>query len=130
MKKQKDCILIIEDDVKIQELITLTLCNFPQKKVVFSDGEKALDFIKKNEENIKIIFLDIKLPNISGFEILSSIRKKLKLSIPVVIISAYVSKYDIERGLNLGANHYLVKPFNLKNLIELCNRYLKGKNYE
>ncbi|MCD6578442.1 response regulator [bacterium] len=130
MKEKKEYIAIIEDDVKIQDLITLTLANFPQEIMTFSTGKEGLDFIKKNRERVRLLLLDIKLPQMSGFDILKDIRKRMQLSIPVVIISAYVSKYDIERGLNLGANHYLVKPFKLKNLIELCKKYLKGRNYD
>jgi DNA-binding response OmpR family regulator len=119
-------ILIIEDDEKIQKLITLTLSDFRNKKNIFENGLAACKYIEENNKKIGLIFLDIGLEGINGFEVLKKIRRKFNLKIPVIISSAYVSKEDIKKGITLGANYYLTKPFNLKQLIEVCKEYLGG----
>ena len=119
-------ILIIEDDEKIQKLITLTLSDFRNKKNIFENGLAACKYIEENNKRIGLIFLDIGLEGINGFEVLKKIRREFNLKIPVIISSAYVSKEDIKKGITLGANYYLTKPFNLKQLIEVCKEYLGG----
>ena len=117
-------ILIIEDDEKIQKLITLTLGDFKNKKNIFSNGLMACKYIEENNKKIGLIFLDIGLEGINGFEVLKKIRQELNLKIPVIVTSAYVSKEDIKKGVTLRANYYLTKPFNLRQLIEVCKEYL------
>ncbi|MCK5225063.1 response regulator transcription factor [Candidatus Calescamantes bacterium] len=120
-------ILIVEDDNRIQRLISMTLSEFKNEQVIISNGLKAIEYIKENHEQLGIIFLDVGLEGVNGFEVLRTIRKDFGLQTPVVVVSAYVSKSDIETGVELGADHYLVKPFNLRKLLEVCNNYLRSE---
>lgn len=120
-------IIIVEDDDRIQRLISMTLSEFKNEKQVFSNGLEALEYIGAHHKEIGIVFLDIGLEGVNGFEVLRNIRHELELQTPVIIVSAYVSKADIEKGIELGADHYLVKPFNLRKLLEVCTNYLRSE---
>jgi len=108
MSDTKKTILIIEDDKFLRELISQKL-----KKEGFCiseavDGEKGVK--KAKTEKPDLILLDLILPGIDGFEVLSEIKKDhIAAEIPVIILSNLGQKDDIERGLRLGAVDYLIK---------------------
>ncbi|PJA02465.1 response regulator, partial [bacterium (Candidatus Gribaldobacteria) CG_4_10_14_0_2_um_filter_36_18] len=101
-------ILIIEDDKFLRELIVRKLSQENFDVVEAIDGE---DGIKKVKETIPdLLLLDLILPGIDGFEVLSKIKEEpATASIPVIILSNLGQREDIERGLKLGAVDYLVK---------------------
>lgn len=101
-------ILIVEDDRFLRELIVQKLIkeNYEISEAV--DGEEGLKKIK--EEKPDLILLDLILPGIDGFEVLSRMKEDPTLSqIPVIILSNLGQKEDVERGLKLGAVDYLIK---------------------
>ena len=101
-------ILIIEDDKFLKELIArkLTEEGFGVSEAV--DGEEGIKKIK--EEKPDLVLLDLILPGIDGFEVLSQMRKESALSsIPVIILSNLGQKEDVEKGLKMGAVDYLIK---------------------
>ena len=101
-------ILIIEDDKFLRELIAQKLLkeNFDISEAV--DGEEGIKKVK--EEKPDLVLLDLILPGIDGFEVLSRIKKDPVLaSIPVIILSNLGQKGDVEKGLKLGAVDYLIK---------------------
>jgi len=101
-------ILIIEDDKFLRELIVrkLTEEGFGVSEAV--DGEEGIKKIK--EEKPDLVLLDLILPGIDGFEVLSQMRKESALSsIPVIILSNLGQKEDVEKGLKMGAVDYLIK---------------------
>ncbi len=101
-------ILIIEDDKFLRELIAqkLTKENFEASEAV--DGEDGIKKIKSEEPDL--ILLDLILPGIDGFEVLSRMRGDPALAvIPVIILSNLGQKEDVEKGLKLGAVDYLIK---------------------
>jgi len=122
-------ILLVEDN---PEDIELTLRALKKSKlantiVVAEDGEEALDFIfargKYSDRSTicspKVILLDLKLPKISGIEVLKEIKKDPRTSIiPVVILTSSTEEVDIEESYKLGANSYIVKPVNFENFIQ------------
>ena len=101
-------ILIIEDDKFLGELIFQKLEKEGYAVSRAIDGEEGL---KKAEEEIPdLILLDLILPGMDGFEVLAKVREFPKLEqIPVVILSNLGQKEDIERGLKMGANDFLIK---------------------
>ncbi len=104
--KQK--ILIIEDDRFLRELITQKLLKEGYDVSESIDGEKGIKAV--TEEKPDLILLDLILPGIDGFEVLSKIEENPDLAkIPVIILSNLGQKDDIERGLKLGAIDYLIK---------------------
>ena len=118
-------ILIIEDDKFLRELITRKLIqeNFEISEAV--DGEEGLKKIK--EEKPALILLDLILPGIDGFEVLTKMKEDPGLaSIPVIILSNLGQREDVERGLKLGAVDYLVKAhFTPNEIIDKVGAVLK-----
>lgn len=118
-------ILIIEDDKFLRELIAQKLSkeNFGVSEAI--DGEEGIKRIK--EEKPDLILLDLILPGIDGFEVLSRMKEEPVLaSIPVIILSNLGQKEDVERGLKLGAVDYLIKAhFTPGEIIEKVKANLK-----
>lgn len=101
-------ILIIEDDKFLRELISQKLLKEEFDIAEAVDGEEGVKKIK--EEKPDLVLLDLILPGIDGFEVLTRIRKDETLGeIPVIILSNLGQKEDVERGLKLGAVDYLIK---------------------
>ena len=101
-------ILIVEDDKFLRELISQKLSNEGYKTIEAVNGEKGLESVKSEKPDI--ILLDLILPGIDGFEVLENIKKDSSLAqIPVIILSNLGQKEDIDRGLKLGADDYLIK---------------------
>jgi len=104
----KKNILIIEDDGFFRELISIKLVANGFEVFGAIDGQDGIDKVK--DSKIDLILLDLLLPNIDGFEVLSILKSNpATASIPVVIVSNLDSKEDIERGLKLGASDFLIK---------------------
>jgi DNA-binding response OmpR family regulator len=118
-------ILIIEDDKFLRELIAQKLLkeNYEISEAV--DGEEGIKKIR--EEKPDLILLDLILPGIDGFEVLSRMKSDEEISsIPVIILSNLGQKEDVERGLNLGAKDYLIKAhFTPGEIIEKIKKILK-----
>ena len=101
-------ILIVEDDKFLRELITQKLIREDFEVSEAVDGEEGIRKIK--EEKPDLILLDLILPGIDGFEVLSQMKKESTLvSTPVIILSNLGQKDDVERGLKMGAVDYLIK---------------------
>jgi DNA-binding response OmpR family regulator len=101
-------ILIVEDDKFLRELIAQKLIKEDFEVSEAVDGEEGIKKIK--EEKPDLILLDLILPGIDGFEVLSRMKKESTLaSIPVIILSNLGQKDDVEKGLKMGAVDYLIK---------------------
>ena len=117
-------ILVVEDEKKINDIIVKTLKQEKYGVDSCFDGEEALDYIFSVEYDI--ILLDIMLPKRDGFEVLKSIRKK-GIKTPVLFLTAKDEIEDRVKGLDLGADDYLVKPFAFEELLARI-RVLLRKN--
>jgi two-component system phosphate regulon response regulator OmpR len=106
-------VLIIEDDAKIRMLLKEYLEGNGFQVNTLSDGNNAIDFI--NAESPDIVILDIMLPGKNGLEVLKEIRQKN--SIPVIMLTAKGEDADRIVGLELGADDYMPKPFNPRELL-------------
>jgi len=104
----------VEDEKKINDVIVKTLKKEKYGVDSCFDGEEALDYIFSVEYDI--ILLDIMLPKKDGFEVLKSMRKK-GIKTPVLFLTARDQIEDRVRGLDLGADDYLVKPFAFEELL-------------
>ncbi len=118
-------VLIIEDDKFLRELINRKLQSENFETVLAIDGETGLDLIIK--ENPDIVLLDLILPGINGFEVLTKVKKNEKTkNIPVIILSNLGQKDDIEKGMGIGATDYLVKAhFTPSEIVEKINQILE-----
>lgn len=117
-------ILYAEDD---ETLAFLTKDNLEEVYDVnhFVDGETALDAFQK--DNFDICILDIMMPKMDGFELAEKIRK-INSDVPIIFLSAKTLKEDRIKGLRLGADDYLVKPFSIEELLLKIEVFLKRTN--
>ena len=111
ISKQK--ILIVDDDTNIAELISLYLKKECFDTLIVNDGNEALKQFKTYEPNL--ILLDLMLPGIDGYEICREVRKTS--SVPIIMLSAKGEIFDKVLGLELGADDYIIKPFDSKELV-------------
>ena len=117
--KQK--ILIVDDDEHIAELISLYLLKECYETRIASDGENALSIFDEFAPDAMV--LDIMLPGIDGYQVLREVRKKSDC--PVIMLSAKGEVFDKVLGLELGADDYMVKPFDSKELVARVKAILR-----
>jgi len=118
-------ILIVEDDKFLRELIVKKLLGENYDVVEAADGEEGVKKIK--EEKPDLVLLDLILPGIDGFGVLSQVKEDPAFaSLPVIILSNLGQKDDVERGLKLGAVDYMIKAhFTPGEIIEKIRTILK-----
>lgn len=117
--KQK--ILIVDDDANIAELISLYLTKECFETKIVGDGESALSAVSSFEPNI--ILLDLMLPGIDGYQVCREVRATS--SIPIIMLSAKGEVFDKVLGLELGADDYMEKPFDSKELVARVKAILR-----
>lgn len=105
-------VLIVDDEKPICDLIDLNLSAAGYHTTVVQDGIAAIDMIEK--ENFDLVLLDIMLPGADGYDVMEYIRP---LGVPVIFITAKHEVRDRVKGLKLGADDYLVKPFDVVELM-------------
>lgn len=113
-------ILIVEDEMPIVDLISMGLKANGYKVDYALDGEAGADLIEKNHYDL--ILLDIMLPKFDGYELLEYAKGE---QIPVIFITAKGELKDRIKGLNMGADDYIVKPFEMEELIARVNSILR-----
>ncbi len=120
-------ILIVEDDKFLRELISKKLKDEGYQLAQAIDGEEGV--VKAKEVSPDLILLDLILPGIDGFEVLSRIKNdSIVSSVPVIILSNLGQKEEIEKGIKLGAIDYLIKAhFTPGEIVEKIKEVLKQK---
>lgn len=119
VSKQK--ILIVDDDNNIAELISLYLTKECFETMIVNDGESALSAIESFAPNM--ILLDLMLPGIDGYQVCREVRAKS--STPIIMLSAKGEIFDKVLGLELGADDYMEKPFDSKELVARVKAVLR-----
>jgi len=116
-------ILIADDRSEVVELVKVTLEGEGYRTIDASDGREALEKIRKEKPDL--ILLDIVMPKMNGFEVLSRVKKDPKTKeIPIVMLTAQGQKVDQEKGRRLGARDYITKPFSLSHLLNKIEEIL------
>lgn len=118
-------ILIIEDEVKLADVIASRLKKEQYAVDVFSDGEEGLDNALTGIYDL--IILDVMLPKINGFDILKTLRKQ-KIRSKVIMLTAKSMLEDKLNGFESGANDYVTKPFHMDELVARANVQLRNSN--
>ena len=114
-------ILIIDDEENLQKLVRANLSARHYQVVLAADGEKGLKTAQK--ERPDLIFLDLMMPGMSGWDVLARLKADNDLKkIPVIIMTASIQKAQEERATGMGAVSYLIKPFGIEELM----RHVKG----
>ena len=117
--KQK--IMIVDDDENIAELISLYLIKECYETLIVTDGEAALKAFAEFRPNL--ILLDLMLPGIDGYQVCREIRTRSQ--VPVIMLSAKGEVFDKVLGLELGADDYMIKPFDSKELVARVKAVLR-----
>ena len=117
--KQK--ILIVDDDNNIAELISLYLIKECFETMIVNDGESALETVETFKPNLML--LDLMLPGIDGYQVCREVRAKS--SLPIIMLSAKGEIFDKVLGLEMGADDYMEKPFDSKELVARVKAVLR-----
>ena len=117
--KQK--ILIVDDDVNIAEQIYLYLLKECFDTMIVNDGEEALSVFPTYQPNL--VLLDLMLPGMDGYQVCRELRKDS--SVPIIMLSAKGEIFDKVLGLELGADDYIIKPFDSKELVARVKAVLR-----
>ena len=117
-------ILIIEDDPTILRVVKDNFATRGYRVQIARDGEEGLDAALNGQPDL--ILLDIMLPKINGFEICRAVRAE-KLEMPILMLTAKGQEEDIVRGLELGADDYITKPFSMRELVARAQAFLRRR---
>lgn len=118
---EKQKILIVDDDANIAELISLYLLKECFDTLIVNDGEEAIANFHTYQPGL--ILLDLMLPGIDGYEVCREIRKTS--NVPIIMLSAKGEIFDKVLGLELGADDYIIKPFDSKELVARVKAVLR-----
>lgn len=109
MNKSDFTILVVDDDRRIRQMLSLYLKGHGYNVLEAEDGEKALDVFYANSSKIDLIMLDVMMPGKDGFAVLEELRETSL--IPVMMVTAKDQDYDQVKGFKCGADDYISKPF-------------------
>ncbi|MCS6318164.1 MAG: response regulator transcription factor [Nitrospira sp.] len=120
----KPMVLMVEDEEDTASLLKFLLERASYRVVHAKDGRSAQELVDTMEKP-DIILLDVMLPFLSGLQVLTYIRSKTAWEkVPIVMLTADGSEHDIKRALESGANDYMLKPFNPRELTSRLKRFL------
>ncbi len=123
MTKNKN-ILIVDDSATIRKFVSFTLRFKGYDVITASDGVEGWDKLQK--EDFAMAIIDILMPKMDGFELLTKIKGDAKLkNMPSVILTTEGDKESIEKGIKLGADSFIVKPFQPPQLLAKVKEYVK-----
>ncbi len=123
-------ILIVEDEKELLKVLEKFLAKKGFEVLTASGGDQALEMIK-SAENIDFIILDIKMPKVSGFDVLKEIRK-FKKDIPAVFLTGAINKTkysDVVKSLGCSIDDIIEKPVDLYKFLDIIERKLKGQTF-
>ncbi len=119
----KKVVLVADDSPSIRKFVAFALSAKGFEIIPASDGMEALEKIPAGK--IDLIITDLNMPNLDGFELIKSIRSNDEFKeTPIIILSSLAGSDEISKGLECGANSYLVKPFDPKRILYEVAKYL------
>lgn len=116
-------ILVVEDVPEMAELASMYLTKSGMKVEAVGSAEEALEYIQKQLPDL--IILDLNLPGMSGFDFLKKFRDEYNASLPVIIVSARDADEDVIKGLGIGADEFVTKPFSPRVLVARIQAHLR-----
>lgn len=116
-------ILVVDDEAPIRLLVQMNLKRAGYEVTTASNGREALEAVRAHHPDL--IVTDVMMPEVDGFEVLRSLKAdEATSSIPIVMLTAKVEDADVMQGWQSGADLYLTKPFNLRELLVFVERIL------
>jgi DNA-binding response OmpR family regulator len=116
-------VLVVDDDPGVRELLSIRLGALGYQVVTAKDGAAALDQIPDCKPDA--VILDLSMPRLDGFGVLERLGRTKLASLPVLVLSARTSTFDVQRAIRLGAKDYLAKPFGESQLERRLTRLTK-----
>jgi len=120
-------VLVVDDDENICRLLKMYLANEGFQVLVAYDGSKALEYVEK--EKIDLIILDVMMPVMDGWDVCKAVRK-INGTVPIIMLTARDMLEDKLQGFEAGADDYLVKPFETKELVARVKARLRERREE
>ncbi len=121
-------VLIVDDEPHIRMLIEQTLEDLEDEGVTLlmaENGEQALQIIEKERPNL--VFLDVMMPKMNGMEVCQKVKKELNLSeIYIILLTAKGQEVDRQKGLDMGADKYMTKPFDPDEMLNIAEEILNS----
>lgn len=120
-------ILIVEDEAYIRLLIEQTLEELEEQGVHILEADNGQDALRLiREETPQLVFLDVMIPKINGFEVCRTVKRELGIKdVTIVILTAKGQEYDYQTGKEAGADLYMTKPFDPDELLDLAKKVLR-----
>lgn len=115
-------VLVVDDNMMNIMVVKVILSEYEITLSEATNGEQAVAFLEKNPTDL--ILMDLKMPVLDGFQATNIIRKKLKLTTPIVALTANSIEEEKIKCLDLGMNYYLTKPFDRDVFLEIVTRYI------
>ena len=116
-------ILVVDDEPSIVRLMEFILARQGHEMLVAVNGEEALEKVHANRPDL--VLLDIMMPRIDGYEVARTLRADPKTSeLPIIMLSAKAQEEDIQKGIDVGVNEYITKPFSPEQLVHIVADYL------
>jgi DNA-binding response OmpR family regulator len=119
-------ILVVEDDQKIASSIKLYLEHAGFEATTAGDGRQSLELARERAPSL--VILDLMLPGMEGFEVCRALRSESR--VPIIMLTARSSEHDKLRGLDLGADDYITKPFSLRELVARVRAVLRRATHD
>jgi len=119
----KKVILVADDSPTIRKFVSFSLTMKGYEVVSACDGMEAIE--KLPNTKFDLIITDLNMPNLDGFELIRSIRRSEEYrEVPIIILSSLSGSNEIEKGMSIGANSYILKPFDPKRIQYEVSKYL------
>lgn len=119
-------ILLVEDNEINRLVVRMTLKAYKCQITEAENGKVALDILAN--ESFDLILMDLQMPVMDGFETTKAIRNKLKITTPIIALTANAMKNTIDKCLSIGMNSYVIKPFDKKTMLQELSRQILQKN--
>ncbi len=120
-------ILVVDDEPTIVRLMEFILARQGHEMIVAVNGEEALQKIKTHQPDL--VLLDIMMPRIDGYEVAQRLRADPQTAeLPIIMLSAKAQDEDIRRGVEVGVDEYITKPFTPDHLVQVVSQHLSRIN--
>ncbi|MDT8367258.1 MAG: response regulator [bacterium] len=124
MSEAKKNILIVDDSRTVRQLLKLILLKGLKCQITEAqDGLEAMEILQ--DAPFDLVITDINMPNMNGLSLVSKVRSELELKVPIIIITTMGKEEDRDKGLVLGADSSLTKPFNGPNVVKAASDLLR-----
>ncbi|MDF1527265.1 MAG: response regulator [bacterium] len=124
MSESKKNILIVDDSITVRQLLKLILLKSLKCQITEAqDGLEAIEILQ--DAPFDLVITDINMPNMDGLSLVSKVRSELELKVPIIIITTMGKEEDRDKGLVLGADSSLTKPFNGPNVVKAASDLLR-----